>query len=52
MSYPVSADVSAGDATLASQYNNMRSDALYSGQAAADAVLWSAAREIREPPNH
>jgi hypothetical protein len=38
MSYPVSADVAAGDATLASQYNNLRSDALLLGQAAADAV--------------
>ncbi len=38
MSYPNSSAVTAGGATLASQYNNLRSDALYLGQAAADAV--------------
>jgi hypothetical protein len=38
MTYPSSAAVSAGGATLASQYNNLRSDALLLGQAAADAV--------------
>jgi hypothetical protein len=38
MSYPLSADVAAGDLTAASQYNNLRADALRLGQAAADAV--------------
>jgi len=38
MSYPISSAVVAGDATLASQYNNLRSDALFAGQAAADAA--------------
>lgn len=38
MTYPSSAAVTAGGATLASQYNNLRSDALFLGQAAADAV--------------
>jgi len=38
MSYPSSAAVVAGDATLASQYNNLRSDALLLGQASADAI--------------
>ena len=38
MSYPNSAAVVAGDATLASQYNYLRSDALLMGQVAADAV--------------
>ena len=38
MSYPLSSAVSAGDATLASHYNNLRSDALYLGQVPADAV--------------
>jgi len=38
MTYPESAAVSAGDATLASHYNNLRLDALHLGKAAADAV--------------
>ena len=38
MSYPESADVSSGDATLAEHYNDLRADALRFGQAAADAV--------------
>lgn len=38
MSYPLSADVSAGDITAASQYNNLRSDALKLGNLTADAV--------------
>jgi hypothetical protein len=38
MTYPSSAAVTAGSATLASQYNNLRSDALLLGQDAADAV--------------
>lgn len=38
MTYPSSSAVVAGDATLASQYNNLRSDALFMGQAAADAA--------------
>jgi hypothetical protein len=38
MSYPNSSAVAAGDATLASHYNNLRSDALFAGHAAADAA--------------
>lgn len=38
MPYPSSGSVSAGGATLASQYNNLRSDSLYLGQVAADAI--------------
>ena len=38
MSYPLSADVSAGDPTQAAHYNNLRSDALRLGQLAADGV--------------
>jgi len=38
MTYPSSSEVSAGDATLASHYNNLRSDALFLGQSAEDAV--------------
>ena len=38
MSYPESANVSAGDATLASHYNNLRADGVYLGQVAADSV--------------
>jgi len=38
MTYPESANVSAGDATLASHYNNLRSDALLLGKAVADAA--------------
>lgn len=38
MTYPLSSPVSPGDATLASQYNNLRADALLLGQAPADAV--------------
>jgi len=38
MSYPLSSDVSAGDPTSASHYNNLRSDVLRFGQAAANAV--------------
>ena len=38
MTYPLSSSVSAGDATLASQYNNLRSDALFLGRSADDAV--------------
>ncbi len=38
MSYPESANVSAGDATLAAHYNNLRADAVHLGQAAADSV--------------
>jgi len=36
MSYPLSADVAAGDPTQAAHYNNLRSDALRLGQLAAD----------------
>ncbi len=38
MSYPLSSAVSAGDATLASHYNNLRKDALYLGQSGDHAV--------------
>jgi hypothetical protein len=38
MTYPESAIVAAGDATLASHYNNLRADAVLLGKAAADAV--------------
>ncbi len=38
MTYPLSSNVSAGDPTLSSHYNNLRSDALHLGQAAADVV--------------
>jgi hypothetical protein len=38
MSYPLSANVSAGDPTLSAHYNNLRSDALHQ-QAAADVVM-------------
>ena len=38
MTYPESSAVSAGDATLASHYNNLRSDAVLLGKAAADAA--------------
>lgn len=36
MTYPISADVSAGQPTYASHYNGLRSDALYLGQAYTD----------------
>jgi len=48
MTYPISAAVSAGDATLASHYNNLRKDALYLGQAPADAVSLGAVLERYE----
>lgn len=38
MSYPESANVSSGDATLATHYNNLRADAVHLGQVAADSV--------------
>ena len=38
MTYPLTSPISPGDPTLASQYNNLRADALYCGQSAADAV--------------
>ena len=38
MTYPLSSVISPGDPTLASQYNTLRSDALFLGQAPADAV--------------
>jgi hypothetical protein len=38
MSYPLSADVAAGDITAASHYNNLRSDAMRLGNLAADSV--------------
>ena len=48
MSYPLSSAVFAGDATLASHYNNLRSDALYFGRAADDAVTLAALLERYE----
>ena len=38
MSYPLSSDVTAGQPTAASHYNNLRADALRLGQALADSV--------------
>ena len=38
MTYPLSSAVSAGQPTAVDHYNNLRLDALYLGQAAADAV--------------
>ena len=48
MSYPLSADVAAGDITAAAHYNNLRSDALRLGQLAADAVNLGAILESYE----
>ncbi len=48
MSYPTSSDVAAGDLTAASQYNNLRADALRLGQAAADAVNVGSMLELYE----
>ena len=45
MSYPLSSEVAAGDATLASHYNNLRSDGLFLGQSDADAVTLAALLE-------
>jgi hypothetical protein len=38
MTYPLSSAISPGDPTLASQYNNLRSDALLLGQAATNSI--------------
>jgi len=38
MTYPLTSPISPGDPTLASQYNDLRADALYCGQSPADAV--------------
>ncbi|NPV75317.1 MAG: hypothetical protein HPY59_02975 [Anaerolineae bacterium] len=38
MTYPLSSDVSSGQPTAYQHYNNLRSDALYLGQPAADSV--------------
>jgi len=38
MAYPLSSDVSSGQPTAYQHYNNLRADALYLGQAAADVV--------------
>lgn len=38
MSYPLSSPINPGDPTLASQYNNLRSDALYLGCSTTDSV--------------
>jgi len=48
MTYPLSSAVSAGDATLATHYNNLRSDALFLGQPAANAVNLAALLERYE----
>ena len=48
MSYPASSSVTAGTATLASQYNLLRQDALYLGQSAADAAALGAVLENYE----
>ena len=48
MPYPSSFEVSAGDATLASQYNALRSDALFLGRAGTDAVTLAALLERYE----
>ncbi|MDK2980237.1 MAG: hypothetical protein PWQ55_584 [Chloroflexota bacterium] len=48
MPYPSSFEVSAGDATLASQYNALRSDALFLGRAGIDAVTLAALLERYE----
>ena len=48
MTYPISAQVSAGDATLASHYNNLRADGLYLGQSSDDAVALGASLERYE----
>jgi len=48
MSYPLSSNVSAGDPTLSAHYNNLRSDALHLGQAAADVVTMAALLERYE----
>ena len=48
MTYPLSANVSAGDPTLSAHYNNLRSDALHLGQAAADVVTLAALLERYE----
>ena len=48
MSYPLSANVSAGDPTLSAHYNNLRSDALLLGQPAADVVTLAALLERYE----
>ncbi len=48
MTYPTSSAVSAGDATLASHYNNLRSDALFLGQSSVDAVTLAALLERYE----
>ena len=38
MTYPNSSDVVAGQKTFATHYNNLRNDALFFGQAEADAI--------------
>ena len=38
MTYPLTSPVSAGDATLADHYNNLRLDSLYGGQAITNAI--------------
>jgi len=48
MAYPLSSNVSAGDPTLSAHYNNLRSDALHLGQAAADVVTLAALLERYE----
>ena len=48
MTYPLSSTVSAGDATLAAHYNNLRSDALFLGQLPVDVVNLAALLERYE----
>jgi hypothetical protein len=48
MTYPSSSQVSAGDATLATHYNTLRSDALFLGQSDDDAVNLAALLERYE----
>ncbi len=42
MTYPNSSDVSSGQPTASTHYNNLRKDALYLGQAAADSLTLGA----------
>jgi hypothetical protein len=48
MAYPLSSNVSAGDATLSAHYNNLRSDALLLGQPSADVINLAALLERYE----
>jgi len=48
MSYPLTSAVAAGDATLASHYNNLRLDAIYLGHDTSNAVPLGTALERYE----